>query len=80
MNLRDYLTKNKISMSKFAKDLDVSVSTISLLINGKRRPSAELALAIDKITNGKVSRDEVMYPELYIKKVSRSIPEYDFLP
>ena len=55
MKLVDYILSSGIKRRKFAERIGVSESYISLLVNGKRRPSVSVALQIERITGGNVS-------------------------
>lgn len=61
MTLQEYLLIKSMSQREFAKKIGVSESYMSLLINCERRPSPQLALAIEKATEGKVNRIEMLY-------------------
>ncbi len=54
VNLRDYLAREKISVSDLAKILNRSRAHLSKIINGRLKPSKKLAEAIEKITYGEV--------------------------
>lgn len=63
MELKEYLELKGITHAEFGKQIDCSQGFVSLLAAKKRKPSAKLALAIEQVTKGKVSRLEVLYPE-----------------
>ena len=65
MEILDYLKLNNLSQMDFAKKLSISKSTVSLLINGQRRPSPELALRLEKETGGALKKEELLYPNLH---------------
>jgi transcriptional regulator with XRE-family HTH domain len=78
MDLYDYFYKCKkecgLEMQDFAKDIGVSASFLSLLINGRTPPSFTLALKIQDITKGKVTLLELMdYAQKNMKKKNKSI-------
>jgi plasmid maintenance system antidote protein VapI len=54
MTLQDWLDKHEVSQTGFAEALDVRPSTINDLCNGRRRPSLELAVKIERATFGQV--------------------------
>lgn len=62
MKLIDYLKQQNISYSDFAKQINVTASYITYILQNKRRPSPEIALKIEQVTEGRVSRIEVLYP------------------
>jgi transcriptional regulator with XRE-family HTH domain len=54
-----------ITQAEAARRLDVSESTVSLILSGDRRPSPELAQKIIRVSEGKVSLEEALFPEQY---------------
>lgn len=52
--LTSYLAKKKIDQKTFASMINTTQATLSRVINGKFKPTLELAVAIEKVTNGKV--------------------------
>jgi len=63
MELKWYCEKQKLRYKRLAELLGVTPSHVTQLINGKRRPSPELALKIEEVTQGAVTRMELLYPE-----------------
>ncbi len=63
MHLREYMFRKDISHSAFAKLIGISNSHFSLILNGKQRMHPNTALKIEQLTNGLVTRDEVLFPE-----------------
>ncbi len=57
--MRDYLFKHDLPVKKFAADLGISASYLYQLLRKERKPSLELALKIERYTQGKVSVDEL---------------------
>jgi DNA-binding transcriptional regulator YdaS (Cro superfamily) len=67
MTLIEYFQdKQRGSKVKFAKEVNVSKTWLSLVINGKRIPSAELSVDIEKASKGKVTRKELR-PDIFGK-------------
>ena len=65
MNLHEYFsTEPRGSKVEMAKYLGITTTYMSLLIHGKRRPSAPMALSIERATQNLVSRQELR-PDLY---------------
>ncbi len=62
MKLKDYL-KGK-SREEFAAKVKTTKNYINLLACNSRRPSAELALKIEKATDGEVTCMELLYPKV----------------
>jgi len=66
MTLLEYFqTEPKGAIGEMAAYLGVTQTWMSLLINEHRRPSAELAVKIEKATQGLVGRD-VLRPDLFV--------------
>jgi DNA-binding transcriptional regulator YdaS (Cro superfamily) len=63
MDIQEYLTTEDLSQIALARRLGVSKSTITLLMQGARRPSPSLALKIEQATGGAVTRMELLYPD-----------------
>lgn len=61
MKLDDYFKKFSINKAGFAKSLGMSRSYIYWLINGGI-PSVEAARKIEEATEGKVSKEELLFP------------------
>jgi transcriptional regulator with XRE-family HTH domain len=55
MNLKDYLDKKSITITRFASFVEVSQSHISNIILGKKKPSIDLVKKITRATKGAVS-------------------------
>ena len=63
MNLQQWKDYKGYSLAKAAKALNISESFLSLLLRGKRGPSPDMALQIEKATAKMVRKEEVMWPE-----------------
>jgi len=62
MKFKAYIEENQVNLKSLAEDLGVSHNYVTYLRDNKRRPSPQLALKIETITNGQVSRLELLYP------------------
>lgn len=65
MNLDEYLFRHKISKTEFAKLIGVSRTYIHDIIARRRTPRPPLAKKIEEATRGKVTRNELLFPEDY---------------
>jgi plasmid maintenance system antidote protein VapI len=65
VDLEEYLFRNRIKKSHFAKDLGIAPGHFYAILAKRRRPSVNLALKIAKMTGGKVSKEEILFPEDY---------------
>jgi len=70
MLLKDYLYENGITQTEFARKLVIDRSQFCIYVNGYRRFSPNHAIKIHKLTKGKVTRDEALFPEFYKKAKS----------
>jgi DNA-binding transcriptional regulator YdaS (Cro superfamily) len=62
MTLQEYFAdKERGAKAKFAEDLGITRTWLSLLIAHSVLPSAELAVRIEKLTKKKVKRSELRY-------------------
>ena len=68
MLLREFLDKEQIMYQDFAKDLGVSRVYFYHLLSGHRKVSKKMAVKIEDLTRGRVSRMEALYPEDFVKK------------
>ncbi len=71
MDLKTYL-KGK-DRAAFAILVGTTKNYINLLACGARRPSPDLALKIEQMTNGEVTRDELLFPELHKDGIEKSV-------
>ena len=62
MKLKKYLDRCSIKKSHFANIIGVSPAFITYIIQGKKRPSPEVAKKIEEVTHGVVNRMELLYP------------------
>jgi len=60
MKLREYLDKNKISISDFARQSEFTRTYLSLLLSGKTRISPRTAKLLAMSTKGEVSEEELL--------------------
>ncbi|MEC7839051.1 MAG: helix-turn-helix transcriptional regulator [Chlamydiota bacterium] len=63
MKLDEYLFRKKLSRIAFAEKIGISRGHLQHILNGSRRPSIPLAKKIEEATDGKVSKEEVLFPE-----------------
>lgn len=65
MKLLDWLELNELSIKDFAEALGYTRSHISCVIHGHRKATADMAKAIEIATQGKITRQQMLYPEEY---------------
>ena len=60
MNLEEYLFKNGINKTEFAKKLNVQRHHFYSVLAGRFKVSKKLADNVESITNGEVKRHEIL--------------------
>jgi DNA-binding XRE family transcriptional regulator len=55
MNLKDYLNKKGIKVSEFGHSLNLSRTHMYALVRGSKKPSLELAVLIEDLTEKEVT-------------------------
>ena len=63
MNLKRYLFEKTVPIKEFAEQLGVSASLIYLILKRKRFPSPKLATKIENLTDGMVTKEELLFPD-----------------
>ena len=63
MDLEEYLFRHRIKKSHFAIGLGIAPGHFYAILAKRRRPSVNLAIKIEEMTDGKVSKEEVLFPE-----------------
>lgn len=65
MTLKEYFkTEPMGAVNEMAEHLEITPTWLSLLIHGHKRPSPELAVKIEKATQGLVPRN-ILRPDLF---------------
>ncbi|MBF5060162.1 XRE family transcriptional regulator [Candidatus Neptunochlamydia vexilliferae] len=62
MLLKEYLETYGIKQTAFARRIGKSRHLIHLIVNKGHIPKGDVALLIEEATEGKVSKEEVLYP------------------
>ena len=60
MRLREFLDMQEMPVTAFARKLTVHPNHIFMIISGKRRPSIDLARIIERMTDKKVTVDDLI--------------------
>jgi DNA-binding transcriptional regulator YdaS (Cro superfamily) len=63
MKLQDYLEKNDIPFSDFAKRVGIAYPSLWRILNKKRNPSKKLCEKIEAVTGNQVTRHDLL-PEM----------------
>ncbi len=68
MILEDWIKKEGLKKTLVAKRLGMWPSNLYNVLSGKQRMPVKHAKNIEDMTKGEVSRDEALFPELYVDK------------
>ncbi len=60
MDLREYLFRNNLQLTEFARIVNYSRQHVSGVMHGTIRPGRKLAEAIEKATNGEVKAEDLL--------------------
>ena len=67
MILRDWLRKEGLLPYQFARIAGFAPATIYKSVSGDQRLSARLAVIVEELTSGEVTRTEAVWPEDFIE-------------
>ena len=70
MKLSEYLDRQQINIAQFARMAKIPQPTLWRIARGKVSPRPLNALRIEQATNGEVTRDELLYPELHERGIT----------
>lgn len=76
MHLEEYifLHRKSFTIDELAEALEITRTHLISISGQRKKPSCKLAKKIEEITNGKVSRLEVLYPdEFHIKNFTEEL-------
>lgn len=60
MDLREYLFRNRLTITDFGKKIDCPRAYLSQIVNGHKKPGKRLAKVIEDATNGEVTAQELL--------------------
>ena len=60
MDLKEYLYQKRLTLKQFSEIIGYNRSYLSLIMNGKLKPSKRLAKDIQEATNGQVTENELL--------------------
>ena len=66
MKLDEYLFRSKTKKQDFAAKLGISRGHLQQILSGSKNASVKLARQIEEVTNKKVTKEEVLFPEEYV--------------
>lgn len=75
MNIETYCKEQNMAFKTLADKAEISAAYVTQIIQGIRRPSPPIALRIEQATGGAVSRDELLFPELYASMTKEAVNE-----
>ena len=68
MKLDEYLFKSKTTKKDFAEKLGISRGHLQHILSRIKNPSVKLAKKIEEVMGGKVTKEELLFPEEYPEK------------
>jgi len=63
MDLGEYLKQSEKHKMEFALEIGISLGHLDRILSRNRRASIELAKKIEEVTGGKVTKEEIVFPE-----------------
>ncbi len=60
MNIREYLFRQEITMSSFARKIDYERSYLSIVMKGKQKPGRKFIAAVERASNGNVTEEDIL--------------------
>ncbi len=73
--LEAYRLKHNLSQEDLAKLIGVTRAYIAHIENGIRRPSPDIALAIERATGGEIKKEWLVFPEAYKEEIEAYLNE-----
>jgi transcriptional regulator with XRE-family HTH domain len=67
MKLQKWLEQKKIPRTEFAKKIGITRHALYLYLKGKRQPRLDIALRIEKATNGEVRVEDLIKQPAEVK-------------
>ena len=63
MNLKTYMKKYGITQRVMADRLGITISHLRMVMLGSSSPSKKLAIRMEKVTNGEITKEEAIFYE-----------------
>jgi transcriptional regulator with XRE-family HTH domain len=63
MHFKTWLQLKGIHQKDMADTIGIKPSSLSMILSGKTKPSLEVASRIEQITNGEITRMDLLYPD-----------------
>jgi transcriptional regulator with XRE-family HTH domain len=63
MHFKTWLQLKGIHQKDIADQIGMKPSSLSMILSGKTKPSLDVASRIEQITNGEITRMDLLYPE-----------------
>ena len=73
MKLDEWLFRNRMKQIDFARLIEISRVHLGEIVRNKRIPSVKIAKKIEQATEGKVTKEELLFPEDYQNKEIRMV-------
>ena len=61
MNLKRYLDEKRLTYREFAEKLGIRTQYVQSIAYGKQKPSLDLAVKIEEITNGELTAKDLLH-------------------
>jgi len=61
MNLNEYVKSKNLTQRLMAEKLGITITHLRMLMIGKSSPSKKLAILIESVTEGKVTKEEAIF-------------------
>jgi DNA-binding transcriptional regulator YdaS (Cro superfamily) len=74
MHFKTWLQLKGIHQKDMALTIGIKPSSLSMILSGKTKPSLEIASLIEKITNGEITRMDLLYPDETDTRQNKSSP------
>lgn len=70
MNLKEYLEEKRLTYREFAEKLGIRTQSLQTIVYGKRKPSLDLAVKIQELTEGAITPKDLL-DDFYNPKASK---------
>lgn len=60
MNLKQYLDKKRLTYREFAEQLEIQPQSLQSIAYGRRKPSLDLAVKIEELSNGELTPKDLL--------------------
>lgn len=61
MDLKKYLDNKRLTYAEFANQLGIHTHSLHNVVYGKKKPSLDLAVKIEELTDGEITAKDLLY-------------------